>query len=190
MKKDFGVKPYLFPMPVLMIATYDKDGKVDVMNMAYGGICTGKSVALNINKARKTSANIKEKMAFTIGIADVSHMAEADFLGIVSGNDMEDKFEKSGLTAVKSDKVDAPIILEWPISLECKVAELQQTVFDGFRVLGEIVNSVVDEKVIGEDGEIDPDKLEAIAFDPFKHRYYTIGEQVGQAFDIGKKILS
>ena len=142
MKKDFGVKPYLFPMPVLMIATYDKDGKIDVMNMAYGGICTGKSVALNINKKHKTSANIKEKMAFTIGIADVSHMAEADFLGIVSGNEMEDKFEKSGLTAVKSDKVDAPIILEWPITLECKVAELQQTVFDGFRVLGEIGNKI------------------------------------------------
>ena len=189
MKRDFGVKPYLFPMPVLMIATYDKDGIIDVMNMAYGGICTGKSVALNINKAHKTSANIKEKMAFTIGIADVSHMAEADYLGIVSGNDVEDKFEKSGLTAIKSDKVDAPIILEWPITLECKVVELQQTVFDGFRVLGEIVNAVVDEKVIGDDGEIDPDKLEAIAFDPFKHRYYKIGEKVGQAFEIGKTII-
>ena len=189
MKKEFGVKPYLFPMPVLMIATYDKDGKVDVMNMAYGGICTGKSVALNINKAHKTSANIKEKMAFTIGFADEEHMAEADFLGIASGNNMDDKFERSGLTAIKSNKVDAPIIQEWPISLECKVAELQKTVFDGFRVLGEIVGTLVDEKVLDQNGEVDPKKLNAIAFDPFKHGYYKMGEEVGKAFDIGKKYM-
>lgn len=189
MKKDFGVKPYLFPMPVLMIATYDENGKVDVMNMAYGGICTGKSVALNINKGHKTSANIKNKMAFTIGVADVDHMAEADFLGIVSANDTDDKFEKSGLTAIKSDKVDAPIIQEWPITLECKVAELQNTVFEGFRVLGEIVGTLVDEKALDENGDVDLTKVNAISFDPFKHGYYKTGEKAGQAFDIGKKLM-
>jgi len=188
MKKDFGVKPYLFPMPVLMIATYDKDGKVDVMNMAYGGIANGKSVALNINKKHKTSANIKEKMAFTIGVADSRHMTEADYLGIVSANDVDNKLEKSGLTAVKSEKVDAPVIQEWPITLECKVVDLQSTVFDGFRVLGEIVGTLVDEDVLDENGDVEPTKINALIFDPFKHGYYEVGEKVGQAFEVGKEI--
>lgn len=189
MKKEFGVKPYLFPMPVLMIATYGEDDKIDVMNMAYGGICTGKSVALNINKNHKTSFNIKERMAFTISVADEAHMAEADFLGIVSGNDMDDKFKKSGLTATRSSIVDAPIVNEFPITLECKVVELQDTYFDGFRVLGEILNTQVDEKILDASGEVDPVKLNAIAFDPFTHGYYTIGDKVGQAFEIGKQLI-
>ena len=114
MKKELGVKPYLFPMPVLMIATYDQEGKVDVMNMAWGGICAENMVALNIDEDHKTAKNIKEKMAFTLSIADVDHLAEADFFGIATGNKMEDKFQRSGLHAVKSDKVDAPIVEEFP----------------------------------------------------------------------------
>ena len=102
-------------MPVLMIATYGKDGKVDVMNMAWGGICDENQVALNISESHKTSQNIKERGAFTLSIADIPHMAEADYFGIASGNDISDKFAKTGLTAVKSTRVDAPVITDFPL---------------------------------------------------------------------------
>ena len=139
MLKDLGVKPYLFPMPVLMITTYGDDDKVDVMNMAWGGICAQNMVALNIDEDHKTSENIKKRGAFTLSIADVDHIEEADFFGIATGNKMEDKFERTGLHAVKSTRVDAPIVQEFPVTLECKVVECQNTAY-GFRVLGEIVN--------------------------------------------------
>lgn len=116
MKKDLGVKPYLFPMPVLMIATYGDDGTVDVMNMAWGGICAENMVSLNIDTDHKTAKNIKKRGAFTLSIADVPHIQAADFFGIASGNKMEDKFARSGLTAVKSEKVDAPVVQEFPLT--------------------------------------------------------------------------
>ena len=121
MKKDLGVKPYTFPMPVLMIATYGENDKVDVMNMAWGGVCASNMVALNIDEDHKTTQNIKERMAFTLSVADIDHLEESDFFGIASGNKMEDKFERTGMHAVRSDKVDAPVIEEYPLTLECKV---------------------------------------------------------------------
>ena len=188
MKKSLGANPYTFPMPVLMIATYGADGKVDVMNMAWGGVCANNMVALNITETHKTSQNIKERMAFTLSIADVDHLKEADFFGIASGNDMEDKFERSGLHAVKSEKVDAPVVEEFPLTLECKVAELQHTAY-GFRVLGEIVDVLADEKVLDEDGIVDIAKLNAFAFDPFGSGYYRIGEKVGDAWGDGDELM-
>lgn len=188
MKKDLGVKPYLFPMPVLMIATYNEDGTVDVMNMAWGGICAENMVALNIDEDHKTAKNIKEKMAFTLSIADVDHLAEADFFGIATGNKMEDKFQRSGLHAVKSDKVDAPIVEEFPLTLECKVAELQHTAY-GFRVLGEIVNVLAEDSVLDEKGRVDPTKLGAFVFDQFQNGYYKIGEKCGQAWNSGAGLM-
>lgn len=188
MKKDLGINPYLFPMPVLMIATYGEDGKVDVMNMAWGGICAENMVALNIDENHKTAKNLKAKGAFTLSIADIDHIEAADFFGIASGNSMPDKFERSGLHAVKSDKVDAPIVEEFPVTLECRVAELQQGKH-GFRVLGEIVNVLADEKVLDESGKVDPLKLNAFVFDQFQHGYYKIGEKVGQAWSSGKSLM-
>ena len=188
MKKDLGVKPYLFPMPVLMIATYGEDGTVDVMNMAWGGICAENMVALNIHEEHKTAKNIKVKGAFTLSIADVDHLEAADFFGTATGNKMTDKFERTGFHAVKSDKVDAPIIEEFPVTLECKVAELQEEVY-GFRVLGEIVNVLADEKVLDEKGKVDPTKLNAFVFDQFQNGYYKIGEKVGQAWNSGAKFM-
>lgn len=188
MKKSLGVNPYAFPMPVFMIATYGADGKIDVMNMAWGGVCANNMVALNITETHKTSQNIKERMAFTLSVADVDHLKEADFFGIASGNDMEDKFERSGLHAVKSEKVDAPVVEEFPLTLECKVAELQHTAY-GFRVLGEIVDVLADEKVLDEDGIIDIAKLNAFAFDPFGSGYYRIGEKVGDAWGDGDELM-
>lgn len=187
MLKDLGVKPYVFPMPVLMIATYGNGNKVDVMNMAWGGICDENMVALNISESHKTSQNIKERGAFTLSIADVPHIAEADFFGIASGNDMDNKFEKTGLKAVKSSRVDAPVITDFPLTLECKVKECQHTE-TGFRVVGEIVNVLADEKVL-ENGEVDPKKLNAFVFDQFRNGYYAIGEKIGQAWDVGAKFI-
>ena len=186
MKKSFGVKPYLYPMPVLMIATYDEAGVVDVMNMAWGGICDNNKVALNITESHKTAANIKAKGAFTISIADVEHLTEADYFGIVSGNKVANKFEQSGLHANKSENVDAPVIEEFPVVLECKVVEIHKEP-GSFRVVGEIVNTLVDEKVLDAEGKVNPTKVNAFAFDPFQNGYYRIGEKVGQAWESGKK---
>ncbi len=175
-------------MPVLMIATYGEDGKVDVMNMAWGGVCAENMVALNIDEDHKTSENIKKRGAFTLSIADVPHIKEADFFGIATGNKMQDKFERSGLHAVKSTRVDAPVIQEFPLTLECKVAEIQHTSY-GFRVLGEIVNVLADENVLDEKGKVMPEKLQAFVFDQFRSGYYAVGEKVGQAWHTGAELM-
>ena len=179
MKKSLGVKPYLFPMPVLMIATYDENGTVDVMNMAWGGICAENMVALNIDEEHKTAKNIKAKGAFTISVADIDHIEAADFFGIATGNKMPDKFARSGLHAVRSEHVDAPVVEEFPITLECKVAELQHLNGE-FRV---------DEKVLDEKGKVNPTKLNAFVFDQFQNGYYAIGEKIGQAWHTGAGLM-
>ena len=117
MKKDLGSLPAVFPMPVLMVATYGEDGKVDVMNVAWGNICGMDKIALNLGSDRKTLANIRERKAFTVALADEAHIKEADFFGIASGNKMPDKFERSGLHAVKSANVDAPVIEEFLLTM-------------------------------------------------------------------------
>ena len=187
-KKDLGVKPYLFPMPVLMIATYCEDGSVDVMNMAWGGICGNNKVALNITESHKTSKNIKERGAFTISVADIPHLEESDYFGTASANRVKDKFEKSGMHAVKSERVDAPIIEEYPITLECKVSKIYND-DEGFRVVGEIVNVLADEEVLDSNGKVDPTKLNAFVFDQFQNGYYAIGEKVGEAWKSGNKYM-
>ncbi len=188
MKKSFGVQPYLFPMPVLMIATYNDDEKVNVMNAAWGGICAENMIMLSLEETHKTSQNIKKRGAFTVSLADLDHIEAADFFGIASGNKMPDKFEKSGLHAVKSELVDAPVVEEFPIALECKVAEIQNDDY-GFRVVGEIVNVLVDEEALDEKGKVDPSKLNAFVFDQFQHGYYKIGEKVGQAWKSGAGLM-
>ena len=189
MKKDLGVKPYLFPMPVLMIATYDEDEKVDVMNMAWGGICDDNMVALNITETHQTALNIKKRMAFTLSIADLPHLAESDYFGTVSGKNVKDKFERTGMHAVKSSRVDAPIILDYPLTLECRVAQIQHTLNGGFRVLGEILNVIADSKILDEEGNADPTKLNAFVFDQFQSGYHKIGEKVGDAWESGRKFI-
>ena len=188
MKKELGVKPFLFPMPVLMIATYGENDKIDVMNMAWGGICAENMVSLNISEGHKTSENIKKRGAFTLSIADIPHIEAADFFGIASGNNMEDKFERTGLTAQKSKKVDAPVIEEFPLTLECKVVEDKTEIY-GHHVIGEIVGVLADEAVLDENGQVDPAKLNAFVFDQFQNGYYAIGEKVGQAWKTGASLM-
>ena len=188
MKKDLGVKHYLFPMPVLMIATYGDDGAVDVMNMAWGGICGHDMVSLNIDDDHKTSENIRKRHAFTLSVADIPHIEAADFFGIASGNKMPDKFERSGLTAEKSQKVDAPIVREFPLTLECEVVEDKMEVY-GHHVIGRIVGVLADTDVLDEKGYVDPTKLNAFVFDQFQSGYYAIGEKVGQAWSTGAPLM-
>ena len=188
MKKELEIKPYLFPMPVLMIATYGENDRVDVMNMAWGGICAPNMVSLNIDDDHKTSENIRKRGAFTLSIADIPHIEAADFFGIASGNKMEDKFERSGLTAVKSSKVDAPVVQEFPLTLECHVVEDKMEVY-GHHVIGEIVGVLAEESVLDKKGNVDPIKLNAFAFDQFQSGYYAIGEKIGQAWHTGAGLM-
>lgn len=171
-----------------MSATYGDDNVVDVMNMAWGGICAENMVSLNIDEDHKTSENIKKRGAFTLSIADIPHIEAADFFGIASGNKMPDKFERSGLSAVKSEKVDAPIVQEFPLTLECRVVDDKMEVY-GHHIIGEIVGVLADEAVLDEKGKVDAAKLNAFVFDQFRSGYYAIGEKVGQAWHTGAPLM-
>ena len=173
-------------MPVLMIATYNEDDTIDVMNAAWGMMLERNSIVLNLSENHKTVKNIKERKAFTVSIADASHVVEADYFGVVSGNSVKDKFEKSGLTATKSLVVDAPVINEFPICMECVFIEYQNDE-TGCGVIGKIVKVTADEKVLNGE-HVDISKVDAIAFDPFTHGYYKVGERVGEAFKDGFKL--
>lgn len=188
MKKDLGVQQAVYPMPVLMIATYDETGKVDVMNAAWGNICAPDKIALFISEPHKTTKNIRKVKAFTVSLADAAHIDEADFFGIASGNDMEDKFERTGFTARKSDKVNAPVIEEFPLVMECELAEIVETEHL-HAVVGTIVNVAAEEAVLDENGKVDAAKLNALAFDNFRAGYYAMGEKAGQAWGNGKKLM-
>lgn len=185
MRKNLNITEGIFPMPVLMVATYNEDGSVNVMNAAWGTMQERGTVALNLTETHKTVENIKAKGAFTVSIADAAHVVEADYFGIASGNTVADKFEKSGLTSMKSEKVDAPIINEFPICLECEFIEYQDNPY-GCGVIGKVVNVTADERVMDGD-RLDIALVNAIAFDPYTHGYYLVNERVGEAFKDGLK---
>ena len=186
MKKDIGVQQAVFPMPVLMVATYNEDGSVNVMNAAWGTMQSRGTVALNLTESHKTVKNIKAKGAFTVSIADAAHLVEADYFGVESGNKVSDKFARSGLTASKAETVDAPVINEFPLCLECEFIEYQHNEY-GCGVIGKVVNVTADEKVM-VDGKLDMSLVNAIAFDPYTHGYYKVTERVGEAFKDGLKL--
>ena len=188
MSKDLGVQPYLFPMPTYMIGTYNEDNTVDVMMMAWGGICAEDMVALNLESDHKAVANLQLRKAFTLSVPGTDTLRESDFLGIASSNKMPDKFERTGLHAVKSERVDAPVITEYPLTLECEVVQMQSQPY-GLRVLGKIVNVIADEKILDDAGKIDAGKLHAFAFDQMQNGYYAIGEKVGQAWQSGADLM-
>ena len=189
MKKDFGVQPYLFPMPTYMIGTYNEDESVDVMMMAWGGICAEDMVALNLEADHKTVANLRARGAFTLAVPGADTMAESDFFGIASANKMSDKFARSGLHAVKSSRVDAPIVEEYPLTLECTVERMEDEPY-GLRVLGRIVNVLADESVLDDKGRVDAGKLRAFSFDQMRNGYYATGELIGKAWNAGKGYIN
>ncbi len=185
MRKNFGAQSDVYPMPVFIVAAYDENGKPNCMNAAWGGIYENKQIMLCLSQGHKTTKNIKSSKAFTVSIADAKHVVEADYVGVVSGNKEADKMEKAGLTTVKSEFVNAPIINEFPMTVECNLLKFNE---DGV-CIGEIVNISADESVLGGDGLIDPEKLEAITFDPVHNAYLKLGEKVGNAFSDGKRML-
>ena len=174
------------PMPALMIGTYNEDGSVNVMNAALGTMQERDIVALNLTETHKTVQNIKAQGAFTVSIADAAHMVEADYFGVESGNRVTGKFARSGLTASKAETVDAPVINEFPICLECQFIEYQDGEY-GCGVIGKVVNVTADEYVM-MNGRIDMARVQAIAFDPYPHGYYKVTERVGEAFRDGLKL--
>ena len=184
MRKNFGVKTQVYPMPVFIVAAYDKNGVPCCMNAAWGGIYDTNQIMVCLADDHKTTKNIIESGAFTVSVADAKHIVEADYVGIVSGNNTPDKMKRAGLTTVKSDFVNAPIINEFPMTVECKLLKFNE---DGI-CIGEIVNVSADESVLGADGQIAPEKLEAITYDPVHHTYIKLGEKVGNAFSDGKKL--
>lgn len=188
MRKDLGKQPAVFPMPVLMVAAYDGKGTVQVMNAAWGMICGMDKVALFIDEDHATTKAVRQTKAFTVSLADRSHMDVADYYGIATGNKMPDKFEKSGCHAEKSAHVNAPVITEFPVALECELAEIVETE-NLHAVVGTIVNVSTDEKVLAENGKVDPVKLNALIFDQFQSGYYVATEKVGQAWNAGKDIM-
>ena len=183
MRTELKITEGIFPMPVLMIATYNEDGTVNVMNAAWGTMQARDTVVLNLTESHKTVKNIKARGGFTVSIADAAHMREADYFGVVSGNNTPSKFADSGLTATRAETVDAPVINEFPLCLECKFVEYQTNEY-GCGVIGKVVKVTADESVM-RGGKPDMSLVDAIAFDPYTHGYYKVSERVGEAFKDG-----
>lgn len=184
MRKNFGTKPWFFPLPVLIVGTYDENGKADAMNAAWGGLYGANMVELCLSAGHKTTQNIRAKKAFTVAFADAAHIAACDYVGIASANDTPDKMEKAGFTATKGEFADAPVINELPMSLECRLVKFT----DEGNVIGEIVNINADESILDSSGMIDVTKLRPISFEPVQNGYYVLGEKVGNAFSDGNSL--
>lgn len=185
MKKNFGKKNWMFPMPVLMIATYGEDGTPDVMNAAWGGITLEDEITICIDTSHKTWANIAARKAFTVAFGTANTVASCDYLGIVSGNKVSDKVTKSGFTLAKSEFVDAPVINELPLALECNLVSMNE---ENCNVVGKIVNCAVEESAL-TDGKPDAGKMKPISFDTCGHTYRIMGEVVANAFSVGKELM-
>ena len=188
MRKDLGSIPAIFPMPVLIVGTYNEDGTVNVMNAAWGMMADMKNIILNLSSVRKTLENIRRTGSFTVSIATENTVAESDYFGLVSGNNVKDKFEKAGFHAIESNFVNAPIIEEYPFTMECEFVRETELIKGRNGVIGKIVNVSCDEKVLDDTGKIDIEKLNAIMYDTINHGYYGVGEKVGQAFSEGNKL--
>ena len=185
MRKNFGAKPMLYPMPVFIIGTYNEDGTPNAMNAAWGGTANSNRIAICVDRNHKTTDNFLARKAFTVAIADVTNVIPSDYVGIVSGFDAPDKISRAGLTPAASQFVDAPLFEEYKMTLECKMVSYDD---DSELLIGEIVNICADESVLAEDGQIDIMKLQPITFDPVHNGYHVIGEQIGNAFSDGKEL--
>lgn len=181
MRKNFGAKPILYPQPVFIIGSYDENGIPDAMNAAWGGISDANEISMCLSAGHKTVQNILKRKAFTISMATVDTLVSCDYVGIVSGNDVENKMEKAGFHTVKSAFVDAPIIEELPMAVECRLIRYDP---ETCRMVGEIVNVCAEERIL-TGGSIDPLKLRPITYDGMNRAYYVLGERVGSAFQDG-----
>ncbi len=182
MRKNFGAKAMCYPMPVFIIGTYNADGTPNAMNAAWGGISEETEITICVDSTHKTAENLLARRAFTVSMATAKMLAACDYVGIVSGTKEPDKFAKAGFHATKSEFVDAPLIDELPMALECEVISYDA---ETCRLVGRIVNVCADESVLGENGKVDAAKLQPITYDPMNHHYLVLGQQVGRAFHDG-----
>jgi len=187
MKKNLGNKTVLAPLPVLIVATYDEQGTPNAMNVAWGGQCGYHHVALNLSLNHKTTENLKHTKAFTLSIATVDTLVISDYFGLVSGR-KENKIEKAGVHVTRSEFVDAPVIDEYPLTLECKVIEMREALGE-MHVVGEVVNMQADESILDAQGNVDLGRLRPISYDSASHSYRVLGDIVGKAFKNGDKLL-
>ena len=185
MRKDLGVMAFLSPQPTLVIATYNEDGTPNAMVAAWGSISDSNQVAIYVAKSHRTMPNILARKAFTVSMATAKHIKAIDYLGVTSGNKVADKFAKSGLTAIKSANVDAPLIAELPLALECKMVSYNE---ESELLLGEIVNVTADESALDAEGKLSVEKLEPVCYDSAGHGYYVMERRVGNAFSDGKTL--
>ncbi len=185
MKKSLGAKTILYPTPVMVIATYDDAGRANVMTASWGGICcsTPPCLAVSLRKVTYSFGCITQRQAFTVNIPSESHLAAADYFGMVSGK-TEDKLKATGLTPVKADHVDAPYIREFPLVIECKVIK---TVEIGLHTqfIGEIMDVKIDEALLVE-GHPDIEKMKPCIYAPELRTYFAVGRELGKAFSMGK----
>ena len=184
MRKNFGAKAVCYPQPVFIIAAYDENGKPNAMNAAWGGISEEKEISICISEDHKTTANIIASGAFTVSMADAALVVACDYVGIASGNDVPDKMERAGFTTTRAEHVNAPLIDQLPMALECRLISYD---IESCRLVGEIVNVCADESVL-TDGKIDPVKLDPITFDPVHNTYLALGRKVGEAFSDGLEL--
>jgi len=184
MRKNFGAKPILYPQPVFIIATYNEDGTPNAMNAAWGGISEENEISMCIADDHKTAKNAVERGAFTVSMGTEDTIAACDYVGIVSGNKEKDKFAKAGFHAIASGFVDAPLIAELPMAVECRLKSYDP---ETCRMVGEVVNVCAEESIL-TDGKIDPAKLRPIVFDGVHHSYHALGAKVGKAFSDGLKL--
>jgi len=182
MRKNFGAKAMCYPMPVFIIGTYNADGTPNAMNAAWGGISEETEITICVDDSHKTAENLLARKAFTVSMATAAQMVACDYVGIVSGNKEPEKFAKAGFHATKSESVDAPLIDELPMALECEVISYDP---ETCRLVGRIVNVCADESVLGDNGKVDVQKLQPITYDPVNHQYLVLGESVGRAFQAG-----
>ena len=186
MRKDFGAKTWLYPMPVLIIGTYDENGVANAMNAAWGGIYDYNQITISLGH-HVTSENIRKNKAFTVSVATKKMVIESDYVGLISQAKEPRKLEKANLHAFKSEHVNAPMFKEYPFTLECKMVSFDGEMNEGGTLVGEIVNISIDESVL-TDGKVDLKKLEPIAFDPVNSKYILLAKEVGNAFNEGLKL--
>lgn len=185
MRKNFGPKTMCYPMPVFIIGTYNADGTPNAMNAAWGGISEENEISLCISAEHKTTENFLARKAFTVSMATADYVAACDYVGLVSGKQIPNKVERAGFHAVKSEFVDAPLMEELPMALECRLRSYDA---ESCHLVGEIVNVSAGETVLDEKGKIDPAKLRPITYDSMNHTYLVLGEKVGNAFKDGMRL--
>ena len=184
MRKNFGAKPILYPQPVFIIGTYNEDGTPNAMNAAWGGLSDANEISMCISVNHKPTENVIARNAFTVSMATAEHVVACDYVGLVSGSQVPNKLEKAGFHTMKSEFVDAPIIVELPMAVECELVSYDP---ETCRMVGKVINVCADESVL-TDGKIDPAKLKPITYDGMNHTYLVLGEKVGNAFSDGAQL--